>query len=160
MNTRSIPATFILAVALLCQAPSTSRAGSTVVPKAPWVATYYDGSANGYRFWKNSEGEAAHFEYSPVQPRESATGMYSGGQPANGVLNPKQTEAVWQRILRFESDTKLHEAERKKGTGAFGVKAPSGDRKFIIKDGPALVAWNQFLSAFRRGKQGLISPSK
>lgn len=160
MKTIAISTTFILAIAFVCLAPSTSHAGSSVVPKAPWVVTYYDGSANGYRFWKNSEGEDAHFEYSPVQPRESATGMYGGGQSANGVLHPKQTEAVWQRILRFESDTKLQEAERKKGTGAFGVKAPNGDRKFIIKDGPALVAWNQFLSAFRRGKQGLISPSK
>ena len=86
--------------------------------------------------------------------------MYSGGEPANGVLSTKQVEEVWQRILRLESDTKLRETERMKGTGAFGLKIPSGNRNFIIRDGPALVAWNQFLSAFRRGKQGLILPPK
>jgi hypothetical protein len=75
-------------------------------------------------------------------------------------LNPKQVEEVWQRIVRLEADTKLHAAERMKGTGAFGLKASSGNRTFIIKDSPALVAWNQFLSAFRRGKQGLILPPK
>ena len=160
MKTLSIPTTFILAVALLCLAPSTSHAGSTPVPNAPWLVTYSDGSANGYRFWRDSEAEAAHFEYSPVQPGKSSTGMYSGGEPANGVLNPKQVEEVWQRIVRLEADTKLHAAERMKGTGAFGLKASSGNRNFIIKDGPALVAWNQFLSAFRRGKQGLVSPLK
>jgi hypothetical protein len=160
MKTFSIPTTFIFAVALLCLAPSTSHAGSSPVPKAPWLVTYSDGSANGYRFWRDSEGEAAHFEYSPVQPSKSSTGMYSGGEPANGVLKPKQVEEVWQRIVRLEADTKLHAAERMKGTGAFGLKAPSGNRNFIIKDGPALVGWNQFLSAFRRGKQGLILPPK
>jgi hypothetical protein len=154
------PTTFIFAVALLCLAPSTSHAGSSLVPKAPWLVTYSDGSANGYRFWKDSEGQVAHFEYSPVQPRESSTGMYSGGEPANGVLNPKQVEEVWQGIVRLEADTKLHAAERMKGTGAFALKVPGGDRKFTIKDGPSLVAWNQFLSAFRRGKQGLILPPK
>jgi len=160
MKTFSIPATFIFAIALLGLAPSTSHAGSSPVPKAPWLVTYSDGSANGYRFWRDSEGEAAHFEYSPVQPKESSTGMYSGGESANGVLNPRQVEEVWQRILRLESDTKLRETERMKGTGAFAVKTSGGNRKFIIKDGPALVAWNQFLSSFRRGKQGLILPPK
>ena len=144
---------------LVALAP-TSHAGSSPVPKAPWLVTYSDGSANGYRFWRDSEGKDAHFEYSPVQPKESSTGMYSGGQPANGVLKPEQVEGLWQRIVRLESDTKLHAAERMKGTGAFALKAPSGSRKFIIKDGPALVAWNQFLSSFRRGKQGLILPPK
>ena len=160
MKTFPIPTTFIFAMALLCLAPSTSHAGSSLAPKAPWLVTYYDGSANGYRFWKDSESEDAHFEYSPVQPKESSTGMYSGGQPANGVLNPRQIEEVWQRILRLESDTKLRETERMKGTGAFALQAPGANRKFILKDGPALVAWNQFLSAFRRGKQGLILPPK
>ena len=159
MKTSAIPATFILAIALLCLAPSTSHAGSPV-PKAPWLVTYSDGSANGYRFWKDSEGEDARFEYSPVQPKESSTGMYSGGQPANGVLNPEQIEGIWQRVLRLESDTKLRETERMKGTGAFALNAPGGDRKFIIKNGPALAAWNEFLSSFRRGKQGLVRPPK
>ena len=86
--------------------------------------------------------------------------MYSGGEPAKGVLNPGQIEEVWRRIDRLESDAKLHAAERMKGTGAFGLKAPSGNRNFIVKDGPALVDWNQFLSAFRRGKQRLILPPK
>jgi len=86
--------------------------------------------------------------------------MYSGGEPAKGVLSPAQIEEAWQRIVRLESDTKLHAAERMKGTGAFGLKAPSGNRNFIIKDSPALADWNQFLSAFRRGKQRLILPAK
>jgi len=150
----------IFAMALLCLVPSTSHAGSSLIPRAPWLLTYHDGSANGYRFWKDAEGEDAHFEYSPVQPSKSSTGMYSGGEPAKGVLSPAQIEEAWQRIVRLESDTKLHAAERMKGTGAFGLKAPSGNRNFIIKNGPALADWNQLLSAFRRGKQRLILPAK
>ena len=84
--------------------------------------------------------------------------MYSGGEPANGVLNPKQVEEVWQRIVRLEADTKLHAAQRMKGTGAFGLKVPSGNRNFIIKDGPALVAWNNSCRLSSR-KQVNLAPS-
>lgn len=95
MNPSPIP-TLILALALLWVAPA-SIAGLRVAPKAPWLATYHDGSGNGYRFWKDSENQGARFEYSPVQPKESSTGMYGGGEPANGVLNSKQAEELWQR---------------------------------------------------------------
>ncbi len=160
MKTFPIPTILILLIAMLWVAPETSLAGMREAPKAPWLVTYHDGSGNGYRFWKDSEGEDARFEYSPVQPKESSTGMYSGGEPAKGVLSSKQVRELWERILRLESDATLREEARAKGTGTFGLKDPSGNREFIIKACPQLLAWNQFLSIFRRGEQGLISPPK
>jgi len=160
MNTFPIPTILILVFAMLWVAPATSFAGSKAAPKTPWLATYHDGSGNGYRFWKDSENEDAHFEYSPVQPKESSTGMYSGGEPAKGVLNSKQVEKLWQRVRRLESDATLREEARMKGTGAFLLKEPSGTREFIITNGPPLASWNQFLSIYRRGEQRLILPRK
>ncbi|MGH7829103.1 MAG: hypothetical protein ACREP8_02890 [Candidatus Binatia bacterium] len=120
---------------------------------------YLDGSGNEYRFWKDSEGGSARFEYSPVRPEESSTGMYSGGEPAQGTLSSKQVKQLWQRLHHLESDATLRITERMKGTGAFHIKN-GGIREFIIADGPPLREWNQFLSAFRRGEQGLVPPQK
>ena len=158
MNKIPIPTIFILTFAMLILAPMTGDAGSKSFPKAPWSVHYEDGSANGYRFHRDSESDDAHFQYSPVQPKDSSTGMYSGGEPANGVMKPKQVEELWKRILKLESDAKLRAEARIKGTGAFHIKESTLNRDFIIVAGPELDSWNKFLSAFRRGKQGLISP--
>jgi hypothetical protein len=45
---------------------------------------YADGSANVYII------KADSLEYIPVTPEESATGMYSGGEPKKAVLTPEE----------------------------------------------------------------------
>jgi len=140
--------------------PVTSYAASQGSPQAPWQVIYRDGSDNGYKFWKDTEGETARFEYSPIQPKESSTGMYSGGEPTKGVLKPEQVEELWQRARRLGADLSLRAEGRMKGTGVFNVKEPKAYLEFTIARGPQLAAWDQFLSAFRRGTPGLVSPPK
>ncbi len=116
----------------------------------PWSVIYHDGSANGFRFWKDSSAESARFEYSPVKPEESSTGRYSGGEERKGKMKDGSALQLWRWIRRLESDTSLHTKARNKGTGAFVVKESSGDqRDFIIEDGPLLREFNQFLARFR-----------
>jgi hypothetical protein len=160
MKKFSIPTIIILVLAMLFLTPAVGDAGSKAAPRAPWLVSFHDGSANGYRFWKDSESADPRFEYAPIQPKDSSTGMYSGGEPASGVMRAKQVGELWKRIQKLEADAGLREKERMKGTGAFLLKDASGNREFIIASGPQLDAFNKFLSAFRRGTQGLIQPDK
>ena len=157
-HTLFMKTTFVLIFAALGFIPAMSWAGSKEAPKAPWLVTYHDGSANAYRFWKDEDGKEAQFDYAPVQPKDSSTGMYSGGNPKKGTLSQKQERAIWQRIKKLEADSSIRAEDRMKGTGAFRLKEGSGSRDFIINNSKQLEDWNQFLSVFRSGKQGLISP--
>lgn len=123
------------------------------VPEAPWSIRYHDGNGNGYRFWKTTRKESARFEYLPVKPEGSSSGIYSGGVPKKGLLAAKRVRELWQRIGKLAADTSLHAASREMGTGAFTLKEPGSDeRKFLIKSGPTLKEFDAFLEPFRKGK--------
>ena len=119
-------------------------------PQAPWSVSYRDGSGNGYRFWKVSKKESARFAYSPVQPKNSSTGLYSGGKPKKGTLDVKRAGQLWQRVRRLEKDASLRIENREKGTGAFILREPATrERTFIIKRGSSVADFDLFLKPFR-----------
>ena len=72
--------------------------------EAPWSVAYRDGSGNGFRFWRESEGEDARFEYAPVTPETSSSGIYSGGEPNEGPIFRGQFpwRSLEQALLRSE----------------------------------------------------------
>lgn len=117
--------------------------------QAPWSVTYHDGSNNGFRFWQESEDEATRFEYAPMTPEASSSGIYSGGEPKQGPLNNEHVDELWRWVERLESDTSLHAASRMMRTGAFTVTTASGTRRFIVKHSPLLDAFNAFLAQLR-----------
>ena len=110
----------------------------------PWNVTYADGSGNSFRFQRKSSGLAT-FEYSPVTPRESSSGTYSGGPPQQGQLDEKLADELWRWVLRLEAETSLHASSRRKGTGAFDLKTTDGQRSFLFEDCPELAKFNEFL---------------
>jgi hypothetical protein len=57
-----------------------------------WEVRYSDGSGNRTSIWSDPAG--AGWAYDPVQPIESSSGTYSGGDPATGVLTADQAAAV------------------------------------------------------------------
>jgi hypothetical protein len=110
-----------------------------------WSITYRDGSANAYHF--RGDGNAGSFEYVPVKPEHSSTGMYSGGDPRSDALGAKPVATLWQHVRALEADRRLHVGDRMKGTGAFDVQDEAGTRTFIIKRGPQLAAFDDFLAS-------------
>lgn len=120
-------------------------------PPAPWSVAYYDGSGNGYRFWKAAKREGARFEYTPTRPEQSSSGVYSGGSPRKGALDPDRAAELWRRLRKLEADPALRAPARAMGTGAFEVREAKGaPRKFLIKGGVPLREFDGFLAAFRR----------
>lgn len=105
-----------------------------------WTITYSDGSANHYRF---ADGA---FEYTPVTPERSSTGMYSGGPPRAGALPAAAIDALLAWVHRLEAATALHADDRMKGTGAFSITDATGSRSFIVKRCDALAEFDAFVA--------------
>jgi hypothetical protein len=114
-------------------------------PRSRWTITYLDGSANRYTF--TGAGDSATFEYDPVTPERSSTGMYSGGDPRSGRLDRAQVSALWQQIRAFEANPVIHTPDRAKGTGDFTIVEDEVARSFIIVRGPALLGFDAFVKA-------------
>jgi len=120
-----------------------------VAAEALWSLTYHDGSGNGFRFWKESEGDDALFEYVPIRPERSSSGLYSGGEPKKGTLDDERVKELWQWARRLESDASIHVNSRRKGSGAFSLRSSDGVRDFMVKNGPLLRKFNELLVPFR-----------
>jgi hypothetical protein len=116
-----------------------------------WTIAYADGAANQYRFAATADG--VDFEYDPVRPEQSSTGMYSGGDPHTARLplsHPLVVE-LRARVERLAADTAHHQADRGKGTGQFTVINDDGTRRdFIVAMGPLVTDFDAFVRGFRR----------
>ncbi|HEY5928197.1 MAG TPA: hypothetical protein VIV11_41200 [Kofleriaceae bacterium] len=115
------------------------------LPSGAWSLQYADGSANAYSI--NGDGDAATFEYDPVTPERSSTGMYSGGDPRKGPLDAARVVELWTQVRALEANAGLHTTERAKGTGAFSIMEAGATRSFIIERGPELLAFDALLAA-------------
>ncbi len=129
--------------------------------RAPWSVAYHDGSGNGFRFWKDTEDERPRFEYTPVRPENSSTGIYSGGEPKSGRLDDRHARELWRWVRRFESDASLQTDSRMKGTGAFKLTESAGaTREFIIKSSALLSKFDKFLEPFRGGTRRMLPTTR
>ncbi len=117
-------------------------------PAIPWSVVFHDGSGNGFTFEARGEG-GARFDYDPVKPEESSSGVYSGGEPLQGPLSAQQVEELWRRVLALEAEVAGGEVQRMKGTGAFRIKASGGERGFVVDRGEGLSGFLTFVEPFR-----------
>jgi hypothetical protein len=155
MSTLGSAAVLMMLVACLVEgvaghaAPTAATGVSTkgtAAPTAPWSISFHDGSGNGLRLWKASKRARVRFEFTPVQPENSSTGMYSGGKASKGHVDARKVRELWRWVRKLEGDRALRAETRDKGTGAFSVKEPSGgERAFLIADGPLLREFTQWL---------------
>ena len=109
-----------------------------------------DGSANGYHFVRGASG-TVEFEYVPVKPEESSTGMYSGGPPRKETLagSDGRLTQLWSELQRLEGDVSKQQPERAKGTVAIGWAEPGGKRHdFIVQMGADAKAFVGLLKKF------------
>ena len=117
--------------------------------RCPWSLSYYDGSGNRYHFWQASEDVDACFEYSPIVPSVSSSGLYSGGKPERRTVNEEQLESLWHWVDRLASNESLHSAQRTKGSGMFRLATSASERRFIIRNGSMLRKFGDFVESFR-----------
>lgn len=115
------------------------------LPTPPWRVHFADGSANRTELWQTHVGAPICFAYRPVTPAESSTGLYSGGSPREGALEPEGFEALWAELGRLEASPDLHAPSRMKGTGMFHVQQDGAERTFLVTR-DALTRWAALLS--------------
>jgi hypothetical protein len=115
---------------------------------APWRLEYYDGAGNGYSF-SRQEGQAALFEFSPLTPEMSSSGLYSGGRPSRGALTEVQVTGLWEWFEKLLLDASGHCRYRMKGTGCFLLKSSVDSAEFIFKASPMLRQFEESLGPFR-----------
>lgn len=97
---------------------------------------YSDGSANRYVLTADS------LEYIPVQPHESSTGFYSGGEPKKKSINRQTYELIKRALNDALSNTSIHVADRAKMTGLITIKSK---QQVVIAPGPELKAIDSLL---------------
>ncbi|MEM7581969.1 MAG: hypothetical protein AAF560_01195 [Acidobacteriota bacterium] len=113
-----------------------------------WTVSYWDSSGNGYRFTANPDG-TARFVYRPVTPEQSSSGTYSGGDPCEATLEPRDVAALFERVNELAASSALHIEKRQMGTGQFRIHEGDMVRRFILRNGSALRAFNAFVVGFR-----------
>ena len=93
---------------------------------------YTDGSGNHFRFWQ--EAEQIHFEYDPVQPQFSSSGVYSGGTAKKGILTAEQAAILRQRFTFWQEATAEHVERRMKGVSILSIEKDKGRTSFLVPE--------------------------
>ena len=118
--------------------------------QVPWTVLFADGSNNNFTFGQTAEDAPATFAYVPVTPEQSSSGLYSGGQPKQGNLNPEQSAALWEWVNRMAADTEAHLVDqRPKGSGQVDVQSGEQEQSFVLANGETLKGFGAFVEAFR-----------
>lgn len=116
-------------------------------PPAPWSLSYRDGSGNITRIWRETAGADPRWAYHPVQPLQSSSGSYSGGEPGLGKLDPATVLTLWERILAAEGGPAADPGQM--GTGLLRIEAPGGARELGLAGCPTLSSMETFLASLR-----------
>lgn len=115
-------------------ASAQARADGAVEP-GPWRIAYSDGSGNSTQIW--SDGTTVSWTYDPVTPLQSSSGTYSGGEPDTGAAPVDAAGPLWVALRTVEAAPGTHTATRTKGTSAFTVTTPAGQRELLVVYGGA-----------------------
>lgn len=95
------------------------------------TVAFYDGSANGYIFHRNS------VEYRPVRPEESSSRTYSGGKPFKRPLDAVMSAQI-ARTFNAAIDTPAsHIPNRVMGSGVISIQCGEQSRDWILAQGSA-----------------------
>ena len=127
-------------------AASKAAADAGALEPAPWSLGFSDGSNNSTRLWM--EGETIAWSYNPVQPKESSSGTYSGGEPGKGQATADAATTVWTKLRHLEAtEGTAPDGTRRMGTGWFTVTTPAGERAFVVERSDVLTDFEAALRA-------------
>lgn len=128
--------------------PPTRTEPTTVDPlQQPWRVDVIDGSGNAYVCLRDDAG-AMTFEYEPMTPERSSSGMYSGGDPRTGSLTDAQAAALWREVTAAVDATAGRVVAHAKGTIAIRASGPTDAE--VVVDGPTGAALLGVLGLFGR----------
>ncbi|MCB9232208.1 MAG: hypothetical protein H6581_11120 [Bacteroidia bacterium] len=99
----------------------------------PVTCTYADGNGNSYTL-KNTPGFT--FEYRSVTPKNSSSGVYSGGEPVYKTISESEFEKVRGLIAILLDDESIRIEKRLLGSGFLKIEA-NGQVKMQFIDGKA-----------------------
>ena len=85
----------------------------------PQTCIYSDGNGNSFVL-KNSPEYT--FEYRSISPKESSSGVYSGGKPVNKSLDAEDFEQVKGLMQELLADTSIRVKTRMMGTGFIKIE--------------------------------------
>ncbi len=88
---------------------------------------YYDGSGNAYSL------QAMQLTYKPMTPEMSSSGLYSGGDPAEVVLDTNQIAGLKKLLEHAIHNTNEHSTAREKGTALINYSIDNHDGSIILK---------------------------
>jgi hypothetical protein len=100
-------------------------------PASPWTVVLADGSNNVTRVVQTASG--ATWTYEPMTPERSSSGTYSGGEPANGVLDDDATAGFWEAVGAALKDESGHARARAMGTFSLSVTMDGATESVVLK---------------------------
>lgn len=121
---------------------------SKVHPTMPQTVRFSDGSGNRYTVTRAEDG-SAQLVYEPVTPKESSSGTYSGGAPADVMLSLEKSSELWERVFALQNNSSSHIGARSMGTGAFVMSGPEGEARFLVRMGEELREFDRFMTELR-----------
>ncbi len=92
-----------------------------------------DGSNNVTRVQRGPDEPDARWSYDPMTPERSSSGTYSGGDPAEGVLDDAAVTDLWVAVDAALSDESGHAEARAMGTVSLTVTR-GGDTQTVVLD--------------------------
>lgn len=114
-----------------------ARGEVTGLEPGPWTVAFADGSGNVTRVARRPDDAVITWEYHPVRPEHSSSGVYSGGEPAAGELAPERALALWKRLRALEADPAVRAERRELGTGRLTISTGDGVTELLLLSGPA-----------------------
>lgn len=117
--------------------------------QAPWSIRFADGNGNTTYVTQLSNDAEVTYEYSPVTPRMSSSGIYSGGKPSSGIVQKSDVAELWRRVEALQKETSRHVDTRQKGTGHFEVTRDGSTTQFVYPNRDELRSFVEFLDGLQ-----------
>ncbi len=91
---------------------------------------YHDQNNNLYHL----EGRA--FRYRPIQPKESSSGLYSGGEPAEHQISAELSQEIFALAEQILKTSSIHTQQRRMLTSVLSLKSDQNWRPATLVRSP------------------------
>ena len=115
-----------------------------------WSLQYSDGNANLLHLWSDPHDGSVRYTYTPVTPKRSSSGLYTGGLPVRGGAPLELVALLWHQIRILAVDESLHTDVRTLGSAQFVLRIGDDETHFRVADGPQLKQFDAWLRSALR----------
>ena len=91
------------------------------------VFKYIDGSNNSYLVSENQ------LKYRPIQPENSSSGFYSGGEPQETSISIEDLKQIQEAFAYAAQQLSDHQEKRVMGSGLIIIGTGENRQRFLIK---------------------------